>query len=343
MAHPPITLGGSNHSCHLLMVIPGSVNYFYNVYARWMAEAFERLGARVVLCELPDVPPGTYDLCILSNAAEILHATRAAGGWERLANLRRAVGTLISFSAECAYTPWFQSIVNLGRELEVDALLDVGFVPQRESTNGLDADYYFVFDGLLDSQAREQDPAPCAASPTRNIPWVHVGMHTGKRVELTDQLVKGFSPHGLFYLPPVSPIKEKGTPHLNQGHMERILTRAKYYIWRSHHDYFFMESLRYKMSWLAGCLPIKVVGDEDALPADCPFSAWVLREAELIERLRAMEFDTERRAFHDEYLRRPRLEEGLARVLEGCGYAASGHAANPAEDAGVGESFRRCA
>ena len=156
-------------------------------------------------------------------------------------------------------------------------------------------------------------------------------------------MINGVSPHGLVFLPEVSPIKEKGSPHLNQEHMERILSRTKYYVWCSHHDHFYMESLRFKTAWLTGCVPIKVVEDDASLPADLTFPMFVLREGEVIERLAALAFEDARSLFRKEFLRHPRLDDGLAKLLDSCGHSTavstSGHYAHCN---GIGR-FTKCA
>jgi hypothetical protein len=81
-----------------------------------------------------------------------------------------------------------------------------------------------------------------------------------------------------------------------------------------------MESLRFKMAWLCGCVPVKVVGDVETLPDDLPFSAWIVREHQVIEYLRALRFTEARRRFREEYLHLPRLDEGLASMFRDYGY-----------------------
>ena len=161
----------SGHPCRVLLVIPGSVNYFYNLYARWMSEALCQLGVQVDLCELSEVPSGTYDLCILSNVAEILHATEDHGGRDYLKALCPSVGTMINFSAECVHSRWFKSNLDLCREFGVEAILDIGFSPQGASIDCQGLAYFFVFDGLLASQASQ----PTSDPSDRFIPWAHVG------------------------------------------------------------------------------------------------------------------------------------------------------------------------
>lgn len=279
-----------------------------------MADGFRRLGAHVHLCELRDVPEGPFDLCVISSLGEVFHAVGADEGRRRVEDLRGSVGAMMNLFAECARTRWFQAIVEPGRALGINDLVDVGFLDQGTVVVEKGFRYFPIFDGLLEAQV-QQGPPP--SDPlARTIPWAHVGMQTPGRVALTDRLVNHVAPHGLIYLSEVSPIKEKGSPHLDPEHMRRILGRTKFYVWCSHHDHFFMESLRFKTAWETGCVPIKVVGDEEVLPADLPFADFVVRAGQITDHLNALDFAQARSALFREYLKRPRFEVGLARILD---------------------------
>ena len=76
------------------------------------------------------------------------------------------------------------------------------------------------------------------------------------------------------------------------------------------------------------------------MPDVFPFSDWVVREDEVVERLNSLDFEGSRRAFEREYQRRPRLEDGLARLLESYGFAA--RPTRPDAEDGAAPS-RRCA
>ncbi len=317
---PSFEKGGPHGRCRVLLVIPGKVNFFYNLYARWMAEGFQRLGAHVHLCELPDVPDGVYDLCIVSCVGEVLHAVGRDEGRRRLRDLRSASGVMMNLMAECAKTRWFRNVVDPGRELGIEDIVDVGFLPQDDVVAREGFRYHHVFDGLLVTQLQQ---GPAAGGPPsladRPIPWAHIGMHTKGRVALTDRLIGHVAPNGFVYLSEVSPIKEKGSPHLNPDHMRRVLRRTAYYVWCAHHDHFFMESLRFKTAWATGCVPIKVVDEQSALPADLAFASFVLREGQVTDVLNSMDFVAARQALLDEYQRRPRFEAGLARLMDAYG------------------------
>lgn len=355
-AHPITTmLGKGEKALHMdassnavdvgtvLIVIPGTANYYYNLYARWIADAFRPMGAKVELCVLSQVPSATYDLCLVSNVCEIEWANHEDDARARILQLRRRCKTLISFNADFVHTHWFLNNLSAARAVGADGICDVGFLRQdcqelRES--GLR--YNFCFDGLLGSQVSQERLDTREDAIRRSIPWAHVGGRTLKRVEFTERLVTDFSPAGFFYLPAPAPVTEKDSPHLNEELMERVLRCTRYYVWLSKHDGFFMESLRFKMAYLAGCVPIKVVEDTAELPGDFPFPAFVLRESEVVERLRDQDFLEARRAFREEYARRPSLEAGLASLLRDHGHLAPEEGAASASPS-RGRALRACA
>jgi hypothetical protein len=329
----------------LLVVLPGTVNYFYNEYGRWIAEAGRELGLRVVVCPLPEVPAATYDLALLGNLAEILHAVGREPGQRLLEDLKRSVGAIVNLSADCARSHWFRNNVELSLALGLNAILDVGFLDQRDvfeaEWSGSGLSYHFAFDGLTEAQARAARPP---ADPiTRTIPWAHVGMQTPERVALTAELVSRVSPRGLVYLPRLSPVTEQGSPHLGPLEMNRILERTRSYVWCSHHASFYMESLRFRTAWLTGCVPVKVVRDDEALPAGLPFADWVVRRSALADDLGGLDFEEARRAFEAEYLRSPWLEDGLADLLNAFGLTSGLGRWRRREEAGDLLPARRCA
>jgi hypothetical protein len=304
-------------SCSLLIVIPGTVNYFYNLYARWMAEAFQRMGLKVDLRVLGEIPNADYDLCILSNVCEIEWAHRGLGPRTRILALRRQCKTLITLTADCVHTHWFRNNLAVACEIAADAMIDVGFVPQDDpELKHRGIRYHFAFDGLLSGQAAEVATFAKEEEAARPIPWAHVAGRNAQRVGLTDRLLTGISPGGFVYLPSPSPITEKGSPHLNADQMNRILERTRYYIWFSKHGHFFMESLRFKMAWQSGCVPIQVVEDSAILPDHYPFSDWVMREGEVVDRVRALRFVEARQAFREEYHPREQSAWASARPEE---------------------------
>ncbi len=97
-----------------LIVIPGTVNYFYNLSGQRVAEALRELGFVVDVSTLVDCPKGDYTCCILSNISEILHAFGdEAGGFAKLDDLRGRCRAMFSLAIDCVSTPWYHRIRDL--------------------------------------------------------------------------------------------------------------------------------------------------------------------------------------------------------------------------------------
>ena len=97
-----------------LVIIPGTVNYFYNLSGERIAEAVRELGLSVEVRTLPDCVEDDYDWCLLSSITEILHAYGDEdAALAKLGSLRGRYGSLASLTLECVSTPWHRRIRNL--------------------------------------------------------------------------------------------------------------------------------------------------------------------------------------------------------------------------------------
>jgi len=126
--------------------------------------------------------------------------------------------------------------------------------------------------------------------------------------------VREVDPGGFVYLPRLVPVTQDG-PHLNEEQFQRVLQRTRFQIWRSHHDYFYMESERFRMSALAGCVPVKLVRPWETGDPNLPFRGLLIDEDQAAERLRELHFETSWGKVRQEFLMRPSLEDGLGELL----------------------------
>ncbi|MEJ7638896.1 MAG: hypothetical protein WKF75_13230 [Singulisphaera sp.] len=88
-----ISDAGSTPNRRALVVIPGTVNYFYNLSGHRIADALRELGFEVDVSTLGQCPGGDYAWCVLSNLSEILFGFGdEAAGLKRIRELRRRCG-----------------------------------------------------------------------------------------------------------------------------------------------------------------------------------------------------------------------------------------------------------
>jgi len=306
-----------------LILIPGSLNYFYNQSGHRVAEALGELGFAVDVTTLEDCPQGEYDLCVLSNISEILHA-----GGDQNERMARVVGVrgrcraMVSLGIDCVSTLWYRRIQDYSARVGADLILDLGLFDQGPLLRPEDrGNYRLVFSGLTPSELRvleslDEDDAD------RTIPWAFVGSQTPHRVALVDHLVQWVDPGGFVYIPPPAPYPEQGSPHLNQQQFERVLSRTRYQIWCSGHSYFYMEPERFRTSLLTGGVPIKVLESQNQVPESIPLGYLLMWPAEVGERLAADAYSGLRRRFRDDWRRFPTLARELARVLVEVGIEA---------------------
>lgn len=302
-----------------LVLIPGSVNYFYNQTGRRVAEALGEIGWHVdvrTLAEcLPDDAP--YDLCVASNLSEIQFGYgNEAEFVERLAAIRKPSTITLSLVLDCVATPWFRRLCELGHQCGVDATLDLGLMNQKKRIpSDVAVDYLFAFNGLTASERTQLEAG--FSDDRRTLPWVTVGHNTPHRVALVDYLIEHIHPGGFVYLPALSPCTETNSPHLNQQQFERVLQHARYQVWRSHHQYFYLEPERFRMSALTGSIPVKVVEPDEPIPPEMPFGYLVMTPEDLATRLSDPNAFHKVRDIHQrDWLQRPSLANSLASVLD---------------------------
>ncbi len=319
--------GHGGRDPNALIIIPGSLNYFYDQAGQRIAEALTNLGFRAdvrTLGEVTDTVP-RYDRTFVINVAETILAYGRKGkdhpqsgrldsaeellALARLAEIRAAVGgPTAAVQLDCAQTWWFAHACNLCGCAGIPTLLDLGFHDQSADLTPEQAHIYrFVFNGLTDSERAALDTLDRTAP--RSVPWVFVGHMTEDRVRLVQRIMSEVDLRGFVYMPTLAPFTASG-PHLNEQQLMSVLGQARYQIWCAHHTYFYLESERFRQSVLAGAVPIKLL--TTALPSGpFPFTDFVLDEETFPQQLRAMDFPTMQQRAIDEFKALPGLEEGI--------------------------------
>jgi hypothetical protein len=299
-----------------LVLIPGAVNYFYNLCGRRLAETLRELSFAVDVCTLADHPAGRYDWCVLSNISEVLHGY---GDYDaaltRLRALKKSCGVMTSAAIDSVATPWYQNIRTHCRAAGIETILDFSLHDQRGLlAEDARATYHYLPAGLTTAELRGLDDER-GLDDGRTIPWAFVGHHTPDRTALVDYLVRKVDPRGFVYIPRLAPYQEKDSPHLNEQQFDAVLRRTRYQIWSSHHHAFYMESERFRMSLLAGGVPVKVLCRPLPPGEDAPFSYLMVEQAALAGRLGSFDFHEVRRRFRDDFRRVQTLRAGLAEFL----------------------------
>jgi hypothetical protein len=301
-----------------LVIIPGVVNYFYDQSGRRVAEALGDLGLAVEVKTLADCQDRQhYDLCVLAQPYEIAFGTgNVPWALGQLKALRRRCKVTAAVCLEALRSKWFAPFRESCQEIGVDALLDLGFSNQCEETPAdLGPKYYFILNGLTTSEWRAVRTAH-GLPAERPIPWAFVGIRTPDRAALIGHLVRRLGSGGFVYMPEADVIGARGSPHLNEKQFDAVLRQTRYQIWCSQQPLqFYMESERFRMSLLAGCVPVKVVS---APPQrfDVPFTSQLVEEAKLAGAVRAWDFSERWQRFREEFLCIPGLDAGLAAFLE---------------------------
>lgn len=181
-----------------------------------------------------------------------------------------------------------------------DAVLDVGFVSQREKHKFEGVPYRFVADGPT---RREERTIGAVTPAERKIPWAVVGYRVPEHVGMIVGLVQGLDPAGVVISPELA----------GDGDLARVLASTNYAVWGAWGDSGYCESWRYLSALFCGAVPCKVDGF-----ARAPEAPGVFRSVEsLFEGLRDGDFRGRYEAARGFYLSRGSLGERLEEALRG--------------------------
>jgi hypothetical protein len=315
-----------------LILVPEKWNYFYQQHGRRLAEALTDLGFKAEISSLNACPDRTYDWCVLTNISEVMYDITPGGPNEGLqftpemergavARLRqrgRKWGAVAACSLDCVSTVWYQLLQRRCDAVGIDTILDFGLHSQAEALSTKEREsYVFLFNGLTSSE--EQVLEEAHSDKQRSIPWAFVGHSTRKRIALVHRLVREVDPRGFVYMPDLAPITEKNSPHISQGQYEAVLRHARYQVWCTHHDHFYMESERFRMSLLGGSVPIKAMPSLCDCPEDVPFAYLLVEEEELAPYLARQHFASLRQRFQNEFRSAKSLKTSLSEYLTAAG------------------------
>jgi hypothetical protein len=273
------------------------------------------LGLTVETTSLGSASEESYDWCFLVNLYEIsvAHGSREATV-RQVAGLRQTCRRVALVLLESVQTPWFAHSLELCRAAGVELILDLGLHDQQRELPPLGRiEYQFCFNGLTRAERLQLD-AVQPAFAERPIPWVFVGHLVPDRVKLARRLQQELEPNGFLYLPQLTPVTENG-PHLNGQQFETVLRRARRQIWCSHHDYFYLEGERFRLSLLTGSLPIKVTPGDSGTNRPLPFRNLVIDEAALVSEVRKLDSEETWWRFAEEFRAAPLLDQTLTTTV----------------------------
>jgi len=296
----------------ILIIIPGTVSYFYDEEGRRVAEALRNLGGCVDVETLRSYTPQPYDWCFLMNLSEIEFSMQSkAKTLQHVRHIKSFATRVAMILLESVEMKWFFQSLQLLQEADIDILLDLGFHNQYErATPETRKVYHFIFNGLTKSE-REAAYQMFTPLEERPLPWTFVGHLTKERMRFLNKLTENLSRDGFLYLVHFTPVTETG-PHLNQEQFFTVLTRTQYKIWCSHHPFFYIESIRFRMALLAGTVPMKVNLDPHrAFDQSLPFSYLIHHEDDFHDAINQLDFEETRQKFATEFLEYPSLEASL--------------------------------
>lgn len=294
-----------------IIVYPYAGSVFHQDLARRLHKACQENSTAAHLyssAEFRDVDPASLrgTTLLIVNPWECVHELPGVSTfYEQLAKADKRLMVL----AEAIEVKWFDRQFSL--PIEYDAFIDVGFVSQEEKLADPSLPYIFLFHGPT---AREEEQVSNMSSANRPIPWAFVGHRRDDRIRMAAEMAEKVDPAGLVFLPNTGSGVRKGKGMIGPSGMVASLSRTQCYVWRSHHDFRYYESFRFREAILAGAAPCKIDAEVDWSGHEIPgiFSSI---EA-FAETLNTKGFETIQESARDFYLSGGRLAKHLGGVLE---------------------------
>lgn len=296
----------------MLIVYPFEGSAFHEGLARRLATAHGENFKDTLVCssaEVQDMDEGQLTdmtLAVLSPWECVRRITNRERFFSRLSAARKRILVL----AEAVETKWFTWQFQM--PIQYDALFDVGFISQEDKLHNFNLPYRFLFNGP--TKHEEQTIARASSSELeRSVPWAFVGHSREDRIKLAAELVEKVDPGGFVFLPkPGFGVREgKGT--IGPSGLASVLSKTKYYVWRSHHGFAYYESFRFVEAILSGAVPCKIdsedIWKQPGIPGIFP-SVEAFRD-----RIQGDGFSSMLESAKEFYLSRGRLADHLEQAL----------------------------
>ncbi len=249
------------HRARFLIVYPSAGNIFYEHLSRRLAAACVEGSREVTLCaaaELGGMEKGWLEDATLAlvNPSECTLGLSNTGEFiSRISVARKKVMVL----AEAIENRWFKGQFRL--PISYDAVIDVGFVSQKEKLPDSDVPYHFLFNGPTREEKRKIEQSKPSG---RSIPWTFVGHRRDDRFALAAELVERLDPGGFLFLPnPGTGVVRMKNGKIGPSGLEAVLSRTEYYVWMSHHTFMYYESFRFIEALTGGAVPCKITHETE--------------------------------------------------------------------------------
>lgn len=294
----------------ITIVYPFAGSDFHKQLARRLASACEEKSRTAKLLSSAEVRDMDDDrlageTTLIVNPWE---CTYKIGPPEKFFSRLSAARKRITVLAEAVEIEWFKKQFRL--PMQHDMMIDIGFASQESKLHDFDIPYRFLFN----SPTRRDERTIMRADPSRRtIPWAYVGHYRETRMKLAAELVEKFDPSGFVFLTKGGAVME-GRGTIGPLGLSSVLSKTKYYVWNSHHEFEYYESLRFMEAIMAGAIPCKIDSRVNWKKLDAPgiFSS----VQELADSARNEGFTSMWRSARDFYLSRGRLADHLEEVLK---------------------------
>jgi hypothetical protein len=264
----------------LLIIYPESDSALYREYgapdllalatlARRLFAACSERWQGVAICssrELLDISADQLSR-VTATAVDLMECAATSGDEQIFFSTLTSAHKRILVLTEAAQSTRYEQQLRL--PMDVDAVLDVGFVSQADRHPFPEVPYHFVFNGP--TQVERQMIANQSPSQERRIPWAVVGARTPNHLNLVAELMDHkLHTGGFCFLQHHTQQGRKGTGLLDPSGLTAVLSKTNYYVWSSDDSPNYYESPRFIQALLAGSVPCKIDSDPSWHKSDIP-------------------------------------------------------------------------
>ena len=299
-----------------VIIYPQSGASFYEMLGRRLEAACEEISVGATAVSAEEILGMAEDR--LSGAAvAVVQPHQCYFGLNDKQKFSRTVSRAakkIAVTAESVETVYFENQVKV--PVQFDALLDVGFVSQKEKL-GRQGDFEVPYRLLMHGPTgAERQRIEQVSASGKEIPWATVGHDRPGRSKLARDLMQSFDPGGVVFLPPEGILVSQERGMIGPSGLDALLQKTRFYVWQSLHDFAYYESFRFREAVLAGAVPCKIDATAGSWGADG--IPGVFRSVEsFVDTVRELGFEAMRESAKEFYLSQGLFSDHLKKVLHG--------------------------
>lgn len=295
----------------IVVVHPYRMNWFYEAQAHRIVQDLRKQG--VAALPLPSNRVARYegerDCILVISLAEILASAEALGEGDLLRRMIAGFRSRVLVNLDCIHTTWFAKHLVFGARFFTD-VFDIGLIAQSDTGDLMGIRYHWIPEALTRDERDSLGPRTGA----RPVPWAIIAHSSRERSAFVAAAIQSLPSNGFVFSPPLRRFNAESG--LDAAALDRVLEKADFYLWGSHHQFRYHEGVRALQSVRCGAAPVKI----DPLHADRIDLPWVYPSLDVFRRSDAFaDPDASFRVARDRILDNGTLGDRVVEALRNAG------------------------